>query len=101
MLGVLEAEAAQIAERPALAASVLGQPRLAGVFDYREAVLLGDRVDGVHVAWHAVDVDRHDGAGSLGDAALDRSRVHGQRGRIGVGEHRQGLVDQDRVIRRR
>ena len=28
------------------------------------------------------------------------ARVRGERRRIGVGEHRQGLVDQDRVVRR-
>ena len=43
VLGVLEAEAAQVADRPALAALVLGQPGLAGVLDDREAVLPGER----------------------------------------------------------
>ena len=41
---------------------------------------------------------RQDGAGPFGDPAFDRRRVHGERGRFGVGEHRQGFVDQDRVI---
>ena len=38
------------------------------------------------------------GAGALGDPALDGRRVHRQRRRIGVGEDRQGLVDQDGVV---
>ena len=98
VLGFLEAEAAQVAERAALAALVLRQPRLAGILDHGELVLAGDGVDRVHVARHAEDVHRHDGARPLGDPALDRGRVHGQRGRVGVGEHRQGLAAEDRVV---
>ena len=98
VLGVLEAEAAQVAERAALSAAVLGQPRLAGVLDHRQPAPLGDGVDRVHLAGHAVDVDRHDGPRAVGDAALDRGRVHRKRGRVGVGEHRQRLVRQDRVV---
>ena len=98
VLGVLETEAPQVAQRAALAATVLGQPCLASVFNHSKVVFLGDRVDRVHVAGHAVDVDRQNGAGAVGDAALDRGRVHGQRGGIGVGEDGQGLVAQDRVI---
>lgn len=41
-----------------------------------------------------------DGARAVGDPALDRGRIHGERGRLGVGEDRQGLVDQDRVVGR-
>ena len=74
------------------------QPRLAGVLDHGELVLLGDRVDRVHLARHAEDVDRHDGAGAIGDPAFDRRRVHGERGRVGVGEHRQGFGVEDRVV---
>ena len=100
VLRVLEAEAAEVAQRAALPAPVLGQPRLAGVLDHGEIVLLRDRVDGVHVARHAVDVHGHDGARAVGDPALDGGRVHRQRLRIGVGEHRQRLAQQDRVVRR-
>ena len=98
VLGFLEAEAAQVADRAALAALVFGQPRLAGVLDHRQLVLAGDGVDRVHVARHAEDVHRHDGARALGDAALDRGRVHGERGRVGVGEYRQGLAREDGVV---
>ena len=99
MLGVLKTEAAQVAQRSALAALVLGQPGLTSILDHAQAVFLGDRVDGVHVACHAVDVNGQDGPGAFGDPTLDGSGVHRQRGRISVGEHGQGLVRQDHVIR--
>ena len=99
MFGVLETEAAQVTERAALAALVFAQPRLAGVLNNGEIVFLGNRVDRVHIARHAVDMHRHNGAGSFGDPTLDRSRVHRQCGRICVGEYWQGLVHQDRVVR--
>ena len=98
MLGVLETETGQVAEYATLAALVFSKPGLAGILDNGEFVFAGDRVDRVHVARHAVDMHRQDGAGSFGDPAFDRRRVHGERGRFGVGEHRQGFVDQDRVI---
>ena len=41
VLGFLEAEAAQVAERAALAALVFRQPRLAGILDDRQLVLGG------------------------------------------------------------
>ena len=98
VLGLLEAEAAQIAQRAALATLVFAQPRLAGVLNDGQVVFLGDSVNRVHVAGHAVNVNRQNGAGPFGDAALDRSRVHRQRGGVRVGEHRQCLVHQNGVI---
>ncbi|MCZ7640155.1 MAG: hypothetical protein M5U12_31350 [Verrucomicrobia bacterium] len=77
---------------------VLGEPGLAGVLDHREAVFAGDGVDGVHVARHAVDVDREEGAGAVGDAAGDRGGVEGERGGIGVREDRQGLLEENGVV---
>jgi nicotinamidase-related amidase len=62
VLGLLEAEAAQLGDGAQFLALVLGQVGLGGVFDDRQLVLLGDGVDLIHVTRHAVDVDRHDGA---------------------------------------
>ena len=98
VLGFLEAEAPQVADRAALAALVFRQPRLAGILDHGQLVLAGNGVDRVHVARHAEDVHRHDGARPLRDAALDRGRVHGERGRVGVGKDRQGLAGEDGVV---
>ena len=98
MLGLLEAETTQVPERSALAAFVFGEPRLARIFNEGEFVLAGDGVDRVHVARKAVDVDRQDGPGAVGDPAFDGSRIHRECGRVGVGKHRQGFVDQDGVI---
>ena len=84
--------------RAALAALVFGEPRLAGILDDGELVLPGDGVDRIHVARHAEDVHRHDRARALGDAALDGRRVDRERRRVGVGEHRQRLAAEDRVV---
>jgi hypothetical protein len=48
MFRVLETETGEISQRAALAAFVLGQPGLAGVFDHGEFVFAGNRVDRVH-----------------------------------------------------
>ena len=100
VLRVLETEAPQVAQHPALAALVFGQPGLASVLDDGQLVLAGNGVDRIHVAGHAEDMHGQDGSGAVGDPALDRRRVHGQRGRVRVGEHRQRFVDQDRVVGR-
>jgi hypothetical protein len=99
VFGFLEAETAEVAEDTAFAAMIFGEPGLAGVLDHREVVLAGDGVDGIHVAGHAEDMHRHERPGAVGDAAGDRGGVDGERGRVGIGEHRQGVVGEDGVVR--
>lgn len=98
VLGVLEAEASEVADRSAFLSLVVREPGLTGVLDDRETVLPGDGHDRVHVARHPVDMHRHDGARAFRDSTLDGSRVHRQGGRIGVGKNRQRLVKKNRVV---
>ena len=69
--------------------------RLGGVLDDRQAVLRGDRHDGVHVGQATVQVDGHDRLGARRDRALDARRVHRPGGRIDIDEHRRraGVAD--------
>ena len=54
--------------------------------------------DVVHVAGHTVDMDRQDETRAICNPALDRVRIHRQRGGGRVGKHRQRLVHEDRVV---
>ena len=58
VLGRIEAEAAERAERARLRAAVARAVRLCGVLDHGEAVPGGDRADRIHVRHLAVEVDR-------------------------------------------
>ena len=96
---LLETEATEVAERAAFAVFVLGEPGLAGILDDLEPALArGQRSDPCRR--QAVDVDWHDRAGAIGDAARDRGGVERERGGIGVGEDRQGFVGEDGVVGR-
>src|SRR5262249_7912545 len=63
-----------------------------------ELVFASNSIDWVHIARHAKNVNRHDGPGSLGDPALDRGRIDGEGGGIGVGKYRQSHVRKDGVV---
>ena len=71
VLGILKTETSQVAEGAAFAAFVFGQPGLTGVLDDGEVMFAGNRVDRFHVARHAVNVHRQDGARAFGDPAFD------------------------------
>src|SRR5207249_6743063 len=76
VLRVLEAEAPQVADRPALVSPVLREPGLAGVLDDRETVLPGDGHTRIHVAGHPVDAHRHYGAGAPHISTLEGTGLH-------------------------
>src|SRR5690606_28601930 len=71
MFGVLEAEATDVTDGATFTSLVLGEPGLAGVLYHDQVVFFCHRVDRVHVAGHAENMDRDDRLGSFGDSAFD------------------------------
>ena len=70
VLGGVEAEGREAADRADLAAAVPGLRRVRGVLDHREPVARGERADRVHLAGPARHVHRHQGPGAGRDRAL-------------------------------
>ena len=90
----VEGEDRGVARAADAAAAVLAADGLAGVLDDREAVLLGDRAERVHVARVAEHVHGQDGARARRDGRLDGRRVEHERLGIDVGEDgRRALVE--------
>ena len=69
------------------------------VLDHEQVVLLGKGHDLVHVADVAVEVDRHDGLGALGDQLLGRLDADAVVVEVHVGEARDGAGLDDREAR--
>ncbi len=84
----LEAEADQVAETADAPAAPARVDRLRGVLDHAQAVLLGDRVETVHVDRQAGQIDRQDCAGAGRDRGLDRVEIEVAGARIDVDEDR-------------
>ena len=71
-----EAGAAEGAEVAASVALVGGAEALGGIFDDGDVAMAGgDGVDGVHVGGLAVEADRQDGLGAVGDPGFDQGGV--------------------------
>ena len=85
------------AERSHRGAVERGAVRLGRVLVDLQAVLVGDRDAARHLGRVAVEVDRHDALGLVGDGGLDRGRVEAEVVRLDVGEHRRGTGQRDGV----
>ena len=95
VLAWVEAEAADRANRACAPALPGRAMRLGGVLDDLQAMLRGDRHDGVHVGHATVQVDGDNGLGARRDRALDGRRVDVPGERIGIDQHwrRAGVAD--------
>ena len=82
-------------------AFVRSAERFTGVLDEREPVLARDRAQLVELARIAEDVDRDDRLRPRGHCGLDRGRIHVQRLRVDVREHRHGTLVDEAVRARR
>ena len=105
MLGLAEAEAANIADSADRAAVILAADGLCAVFDDIQIVLLGDVHDTAHVTDDAVQMHNDDALGAVGDLALNIVRVNGVvGGHVAENGDRTGLHDgiggRDEGIRR-
>ena len=69
---------------------------LTGILDDDEMVTTGNLQNRIHVCRLAVQVDRQDGPGALGDRCLDQTRVDGVGLRVDVHEHGRGAAVADR-----
>mmetsp|Transcript_20919 Transcript_20919/g.80520 ORF Transcript_20919/g.80520 Transcript_20919/m.80520 type:complete len:416 (-) Transcript_20919:3495-4742(-) len=96
-----ETGAAQGGGVAALAAPVGRTEALGGVFDDREPVALGDRVDGVHVGQLAIQAHRHDGLGARRDRCFNEVGVDIGRVSLDVDEHRHATGQHDHLGRGR
>ena len=97
----LEREHREIGQ-PAHRASFVGGPeRVRGVLDEDEPVLPGDGVQFVEVARQPAVVDAHDRLGPRRDERPHMRRIHVQRARLDVGEHRLHPHVEERDVRGR
>jgi len=83
-LGREEAAAADAAEAAGTPLVMGGAEALGAVFDHRQAVSLGDGVDGGHVSALAVEADRHDGLDVGADSLFQQGGVEVEGARIDV-----------------
>lgn len=91
-----EAGAAKSAEVATFVAMVGGAEALGGVFDDRDVAMAGgDGVDGVHVGGLAVEADREDGLGAVGDLGFDEGGVDVAGVGFDVDEDRLGAEQDD------
>jgi hypothetical protein len=88
VLAGVEAERAEVADRPAAAALVPRAVRLAVVFDHLQAVLRRDGHDGIHVGRLAVEMHRDNGLGLLRDDRGNERRVDVVGDRVAIDQHR-------------
>ncbi len=94
VLRVVQAEGADVADGPDLAALVLRAVGLAGILDHEELVLLRDGQDRVHVGGQPLDVHGDDGLRARGDGRLELRGIHAVRPRVDVDEDRDGVLVQ-------
>jgi len=97
ILGLVEAQRAQRAERPQRLAAIGREDSLRGVLDHGEAVALRDRHDRVHLAAHARVVDDADRLRARSDRGFDQRFVDVERVPADVDEHRHRAAQDERV----
>ena len=97
VFGLMEGEAAEIADRAERTPFVGGHDALSGIFDHLEVVAGGDIHDRIHLACDTCVVDSHDRAGALCDRSFNsglvyvhRIRAHVHKDRSGAGQHDRG-----------
>ena len=96
-LGRMEGEARDIPEVPrpdAIAGYAEGMGR---IIDHLQVMLFRNRLDFIDVTEIAVDMDRHDRRGLLGDEIFDLVRIHRTGQGINIAEHRGEPVSCDRM----
>ncbi len=109
----VEAKAADMADGSQRAPFIGRHHPLRGVLHHVQVMMLSDSHNGVHLTGHACIVDRHNGAGVLGDRRLDKPliNVHGVRADVdkddfrstqhkGVGGRDEGIAGHDHFVAR-
>ncbi len=86
----VEAERGRVAERAGLLPLPRGTVGLAGVFDDADALLRGDRPEGIHVGTLAEEVYRDHGGRFWGERPRDGNGIEREGDRIDVREDRHG-----------
>ena len=70
-LGGVKTEHRQVAMIEDAAAVALHAKGMGGVVDHLEVVLVGNFLDGLHITWVSIDMNRHDGRGLGRNRCLD------------------------------
>jgi len=99
VLGRIETERGDLAERPDLAARVARSDRLRAVLDQEQVVTAGDRAECGHVRRLSIEMDRENRSRLRGHRGLGRARVDGEGERIDVDQHRPRAAPLDRADR--
>jgi hypothetical protein len=92
----IEAEAAGCADAAGARPFVLRSVRLAGVLDDRYPMMVGNRLDRVHIGHLTVEMDGNNGLGSGCNLCLELSRIHRERHRLDIDEYRSCTCVADR-----
>lgn len=97
VLGLVKAEAADVADGAEGLAFVRGGQGGSGVFDDGQVVLFGQAHDGVHVACYASVMDRDDHARFGGDGGFDLGVIHVHASLFDVDHDRRGTPENKSV----
>ena len=95
LLGLLQAEAAEVAERPDLSTPVFREMSLGAIFDQRNATRSEKLLDRAHVGWASEQVNDDDRPGAVCDPCRDAIRGQVPGDRIDVREHRDAVGKHD------
>ena len=90
-----KAETGDVAERSGVPSGQRGANGFGAILDNQQALRRGDFLQRVHLAYRAIQMDRHDRLGAFGDLAGDLVRIDEPIGQAAVDEYRlrAGLDD--------
>jgi len=98
-LGGVKAQHRQVAMAEHAATVALHAKSMGRVVDHFQVVVVGNLLDGIHIAGMAIHMDGHDRGGLRGDGGLDSGGVEVQGFGVHIDEHRLDAVPQQRVCR--
>ena len=99
ILGYLKAKRSAPTDRTGTATLPLAAPGMRGIFQHRQAILPGERVDGRHIGDASAHVDRNDRSCACGHFVVRIAGIKAQRIGIDIGENRNGTQRHDRTGR--
>lgn len=70
---------------------------MGGIVNHLQAILVGDVLDSLGIAWLAINMHRHDGSGARGDGCLYFVGVEIASGRVDVNENWLATIPPDAV----
>lgn len=98
-LGSMKTEYGEIAMLKDAVVAVLDSKGVRSVIDDLQSIVAGDFFNFFYIAWPAIAVHGHDGAGVRRDRRLDPGRVHIEAARLDIDEDWLDVIPHQRVCR--